>query len=114
MLLGTFKRVTRWGCLKTNVYLKMMMTRLKTQICVFYRNLVEAHKILLLRIIPRQRNRPLARTPAMVMRMTVIMRITLLMRKRIMMFKNGSGLTLFEAGGYATPKNAMLRGLLKR
>ena len=36
----------------------MMMTRLKRQICVFYRNLVEAHKILLLRIIPRQRKRP--------------------------------------------------------
>ena len=112
MLLGTFKRVTRWGCLKTNVYLKMMMTRLKTQICVFYRNLVEAHKILLLRIIPRQRKRPLTRTPAMVM-MTMMMRITLHVRKRIMMYKNGIGLTLFQAGGCATFKDAMLRGLLK-
>ena len=72
----------------------MMMTRLKTQICVFYRNLVEAHKILLLRIIPRQRKRRLARTPAMVLRMTM-MRITLLIRKRIMMFKNGIRFTLF-------------------
>ena len=89
-----------------------MMTRLKEQICVFYRNLVEAHKILLLRIIPRQSNRPLARTPAMVMRKTV-MRITLLMRRRMMMFKNGIGLTLFQAGGCATFKDAMLRGLLK-
>ena len=91
MLLVTFKRVTRWECLKTNEYFKMMMTRLKTQICVFYRNLVEAHKILLLRIIPRQRKRRLARTPAMVMRITLVMRNRMTTTTTMMMsLKTGS------------------------
>ena len=91
MLLVTFKRVTRWECLKTNEYLKMMMTRFKTHICVFYRNLVEAHKILLLRIIPRQRNRLLARTPAMVMRIKLVMRNRMTTTTTMMMsLKTGS------------------------